>query len=311
VPGSDQLSRGPSQLLVSIGNFGAARPVEPAEPRATCLLLLDLDSLRTRWVDVGCNNEPLVAGLGLCADDDCIYHVSLAKADSRTILTVLERETFGVEGVQQLPEVSDVHSIQRLGDELMVVSTGTDEIVAYHLDGCVATDAHVVWSPTRSGRDTHHVNSLAVIEGEVLCSAFGEKDGDSWTTAKDGYLHNVTTDRRLLAGLRQPHTVTAHHGRLYYCNSQEGTVSSPDGVVAYLAGYSRGLAFGPDGTMYAATSLSRRPDRPAGDSTEFLNLGDPGDLNGRCAVVKVPTARARLEIGLSTAGYEIYDLLMC
>jgi hypothetical protein len=301
---------GDQHVLVSIGNFGAARPDEPEDPRPTCLLRLDVDSQHWRWVDVGCADEPLVAGLGICSDDRYVYHVSLAKTESNAILTVLDRGTLHVQHVQQLPEIADVHSIQRLGNELVVASTGTDEIVGYELDGYVASGGRVVWSPTGSGVDSHHINSLAVIEGRLFCSAFGSREGGSWTTAKNGYVHNVTGDTRVLDGLRQPHSVTFHDGHLYYCNSQEGTVNSAEDVVAHLVGYARGLAFGADGTIYAATSLSRRGTQTTDNTAEFLNLGDPGVLNGRCAVVKIPPGGSRLEMGLSPAGYEIYDLLL-
>ncbi len=258
-------------------------------------------------MDVGCSEEPLIAGLGICADERFIYHASLAKTDHRTVLSVLDRDTLAVLHVQQLPEISDVHSIQRLEDELFVASTGTDEIVAYRMDGCVAKNARVVWSPTGSGTDTHHINSLGQLNGELWCSAFGDRGGESWVTAGNGYVHNVSTDKRLLEGLRQPHSVTFYDGQLYFCNSQAGTVDSSEGTVAFLVGYSRGLAFSSEGTMYAGTSLSRRTTHGA---DEFLNLGNAGLLSGRCAVVKIPPEGSRLEIGLSHAGFEVYDLLL-
>jgi hypothetical protein len=297
-------------LLVSIGNFGGARPVNPEAPRATCLLKLGFDTEIRAWVDVGCSDNPLVAGLGLCTDNRYVYHVSLAKIDSRSILTVLDRRTLNVVHVQALMEVADVHSIQCLGDELIVVSTGTDQIIGYQLDDAVAHSARVLWTPTNSGRDEHHVNSLAVMNDELICSAFGPAEGGTWATAKNGYIQNVTTDTRLVDHLIHPHSVTIHNRQIYYCQSPDGTVSSLDGVVGYFAGYTRGLAFGVDGTMYVGTSLSRRTTQGSSGPIEFHNLGFVGALTGQCAVARVSPTQTRFELSTSAFGLEIYDILV-
>jgi hypothetical protein len=112
----------------------------------------------------------------------------------------------------------------------------------------------------------------------------------------------------LKGGLEQPHSVQGHNGELYFCNSRVGTVESGHGVVAQLAGYSRGLAFA-DGRIFAATSFARR-SKTAGDL--FLNPNDQGSLQGRCAVAAMPTddGEVSIEIGMSRYGFEIYDLLM-
>jgi len=271
---------------------------------------MDLATQRKEWVDIGLG-QPLASGVGLCTDDQFVYHVIVANADFGTHLCVLDRWTLDVVNVQPLPEIDDGHSVLRLSDELMVVSTGTDEIVAYPLRGPEVGPARVVWSPTDSGSDTHHINSLALVGDELLCSAFGPKEDDSWASARNGYIRNVTAGTILLSGLRQPHSATWHDDQLFLCNSLEGSVNRNDEVVAYLYGYTRGLAFGPDGTLYAGTSLSRRPPRESEDAGLFQNPGHDGELHGQCALVTMNVQGAnRLEMAIAPFGNEIYDIVV-
>lgn len=291
------------QLLVSIQNVAL-------DPRPSCLLRMDVMTQRKEWIDVGLG-QPLASGLGIWSDDRYVYHVCIANSDFGTYLTVLDRESLQVLHVQQLAEVVDGHSVVRFGEEMIVVSTGTDEIIGYRLHGFELGAMRVVWTPTGSGTDTHHVNSLAVANGELLCSAFGPKEDDSWATARNGYVRNVTTDTVLVSGLRQPHSASWHDGQLFVCNSLEGSVNTNDGVVAFLYGYTRGLTFSRDGTMYVGTSLSRRPPRATDDTGVFRNPGDPGDLHGQCAVIQMAEHGGhRLEMNMAPFGNEIYDIVV-
>jgi hypothetical protein len=293
-----------ASLLVSFCNVAT-------DPRPSSLLLLDPHTQRGQWVDVG-TTEPLVSGAGICADDRYVYHVSITQAGFRSVLTILDRETLQVVSVQELHEVSDAHSLQRREDDIFVVSTGTDEVLSYRLRGNEVTDPQVVWTPTGAKSDTHHINSIVVADGEVLCSAFGAREHDSWSTAQNGYIHNITTDTMVVTGLRQPHSASWNEAELYFCNSVEGTVNTvTDGVIAYLVGYSRGLAFGPDEKMFAGTSLSRRPTQPTGEGDLFLNPTGEGEVAGRCAVIEMSTRPThRVETSLGIYGREIYDLLL-
>jgi len=291
------------QLLVSIPNVAAF-------PRASCLMRLNVETQGKEWIDIGFG-DLLASGSGIYADDRFVYHLYIAKTDFSTNLTILDRATFEVLHVQRLPEVSDGHSLCRVGDELLVVSTGTDQILAYPMSGFALGSPREVWSPTDSGTDTHHVNSLAFMDGELFCSAFGPKEGESWSTARTGYVRNVTSGATLLEGLRQPHSATWHDGVLYVCNSAEGSVTADDEPVAYLSGYARGLSFGPDGTLYTGTSLARRPTQPTDGAGVFDNPKGEGALHGQCAVIHMaPGGTNRFEIAIPPFGNEIYDILV-
>ncbi len=279
------------------------------QPRRSGLFQLDLATGSLEEVDVGCADGLVVSGVGICADESRIYHLSITAQGFATCLSVLDRESLELLAVQTLPEVLDGHSIARLGDDLFVVSTGRDEIVAYEMQESRATNPRVVWSPTGSRADTHHLNSVAVADGEVVCSGFGWKEHDSWRTAKNGYVYNLTRGETTLEGLQQPHSTAWWKGRLYYCNSQQGTVNADGEVVTRVPGYSRGLAFASDGTMYAASSVSRHP-APGADAA-FGNPDDPGPLTGRCAILEYlqDEERASREMSVGQA-LEIYDLYL-
>ena len=291
------------ELLLSFANVAS-------HPRPSCLLRVNIATQHGEWIDVGLG-ELLASGVGICADDRYLYHVLVANSDFSTYVSVLDRQSLQVVNVQRLPEIDDGHSVVRLEDELIVVSSGTDQIFAYPLDGFELGPSRILWSPTDSGRDTHHVNSLTNVDGELICSAFGPKENDSWASAESGYVYNVTTGQLVLDGLRQPHSVTWHGEELFFCNSREGTVNTREAVVAYLYGYSRGLSFGPDGVMYVGTSVSRRPVQAADDAVVFLNPGDTGDLHGQCAVIQMnEMGTNRLEMAMAPFGNEIYDIFV-
>jgi hypothetical protein len=291
------------QLLISIANVASV-------PRPSCLLRFDAVTRHGDWIDIGFG-QLLASGVGIRADDKFVYHVYIANDGFTTHLTILDRESLQVVHVQPLPEVVDGHSLLHYEEELVVVSTGTDQVIAYPLNGSKLGDARVLWSPTDSGTDTQHINSLTVANGELICSAFGPKDNDSWATARNGYIRNLSTDTVLIDGLRQPHSATWHHGRIFFCNSLEGSVNNDEDVVAYLFGYSRGLTFGPDGTMYTATSLARQPPRQTDDTAFFRNPSDEGELHGQCALIQMTEAgTSRLEISMTEFGCEIYDIVV-
>ena len=237
---SDSRSGAGAELLVSICNV-------PFDPRPSCLLRMNTTTYATEPVDVGFTDPLVLSGVGLCEDENYIFHVSLALPDINTPppvpgyqpelvtqLSVLSKRDFTVMNVQALPEIYDCHSIIRNEDMLYVVSTDTDEVFSYRLRDFEAMDPQLVWTPSGAGQDLHHVNSIAVADGDVVCSAFGPKDGETWATSTHGYIHNVSTDARILEGLHQPHSVTWSPQGFYFCNSRLGTVNLENEVIAQI-----------------------------------------------------------------------------
>lgn len=299
---ADSIVPKPGDLLVSVCNVAAY-------PRHSCLLFVDLQDGRVNPVDVGAGSNWLVSGCGICADDTFIYHLTVAQHEFASWLTVMDRATLEFVYAQRLGEVIDGHSIVRYQDGLLVASSGTDEIISYRLDGHKAVEPSTFWSPTGAHKDTHHVNSVTVADGDVVCSAFGPKDDRGWATAKNGYLFNVTQDLQLTSGLQQPHSIAWHEGELFFCNSQCGSVNTLDRVVTTLDGYSRGLAFARDRRMYAATSVARHPVTSSNDGAVFGNPSDPGEFAGRSSIVAFLEGPEKCaDLTMVDYAREIYDL---
>lgn len=300
------------KILISIMNMaGKTRP--------STLLLFDPESIDAKWIPVG-SDGPFASGIGIWVDDDRVFHTWVAD-DGRfsSWLTVFDRDTFAIRHMQPLPDITDGHSIVRIGDDLVIASTGTDEIVSYRLEGDRAVDPKVVWTPTGSGSDTHHVNSLLYLDGQLFCSAFGPRESAqyTWASALNGYAYNVTTGEKIVEGLHQPHTLAFPDGQFWWCQSPAGKISNQGGTVAWLAGYSRGLAFDTDGTWYSGTSLGRRRSRArasakAGSDAAFHNLHDKDRrmITGRCAVIRFGADEARTEFSLAQWADEIYDVVL-
>ncbi len=298
---SDPLGSPRPELLISICN-------KAVDPQPTCLLRMDAVTQHYEWVDIGLGGDRAVSGVGICGDESRIFHLSAIETTLATRLSVLDRATLQVLAVQSLPEIQDPHSICRRGDEVFIASTGTDEVISYQLVGNELANPRTYWSPTNSRADTHHINSVAVADGDILCSAFGGGGAEtSWRTTTEGYIYNIDRDAVVKDGLGQPHTVCPYRDELLFCNSRTGTVETTTTILAYLAGYSRGLAVGPS-TIYAGSSFARR-SKTAGDV--FLNPSDEGPLRSRCALVQLPTDEdLRVEVGMTGLGYEIYDILV-
>jgi hypothetical protein len=130
-------------------------------------------------------------------------------------------------------------------DTLAVVSTLTNAIL--WLDA----DLRVVgrWAAPGTG-DCWHLNSLTVVDGRLIASAFGrfgEHRGWSAPGARDGagIVFDVETGEDILTGLTAPHDPLYTDGRWYVCNSgtQELWVLEDGRAVdrVALGGWTRGL----------------------------------------------------------------------
>ena len=298
---------GATQLLISLCDVLASL-------RQTCLIRMDLLTRRMHWVDIGFDRRVVASGKGIALDDASLFHLSLVRSPEGvddTFLTVLDRGSFDVVHRQPLPEVRDGHSLLRHEDRLYVASTGTDEVWVYRLDGVRATEPELVWTPTGSGSDTHHVNSIAMVDGELCVTAIGPKLEGTWMASRNGYIWNLTRSTELASGLWQPHSLTWHEGQFWFCNSQVGTLNAETGPLVQFTGYSRGLAFVSGGPTFIGTSVGRRPrNDPLRGHDVFHNPWTGGEPRGRCAVVMISPGGVRTEIGMTDWGSEIYDLLL-
>ena len=257
-----------------------------------------------------------ISGRGLTQDAKTLYVAFADGADS--FLAFFDKDELTLREMVRLPGVLDVHSICLHEGAIFAVSTGTDELVRVTF-GTGGASVETIWSPTNSHSEQHHLNSVISYRGELLCSAFGQRTGDSWIDARDGYVYNVSAGECLVRGLYHPHSLAELGGRLYLCESASSAIrpivfsgaSRADLGPALngLDGYVRGLAFSPDGTGLVGTSVGRY----AGQVGHVVSSGDNerGRRMGRCAVQFVDprtetVGQSRLEF--SAVSDEIYDI---
>lgn len=288
-----------SKVLASLCNL--------PQPATSGLILADLGTGAFRLLDMGMP-ENIKTCTGLALAEGRVYAIGVTAAEVH-YLAALESDTFTKLFTCQLTHVRDVHSILVAHDALYVVSTGTDTVLRYDLLPDGLSNPVVAWQASSEGRDTHHVNSIALWNGDVVISAFGPKTGATWSTATRGYIHNLTQNRRVVESIYQPHSLCAANGELYYCESARGRIYSVSGACLEVGGYVRGLAFSSSGQFVVGTSVARKVSKSSGIVS---NPGDPGEPSGKCALVVCTLGtdgpKRLAETSLAAYGSEIYDV---
>jgi hypothetical protein len=147
-----------------------------------------------------------------------------------------------------------------------------------------------------------------------MCTAFGPKSGERWSTALDGYAIDIESGDIVWRGVEHPHSLTAGADDLYVAESRRGRVRGRQhGRRIEVEGYPRGLAFAVDGLMVVGISRGRNRSRSLGT---IENAADPGDEAGASGVVVIePTGPASVAgsiryLNLSAFGPEVYDVLL-
>lgn len=290
-----------SKVLASLCNM--------PQSHTSGLVLADLATGESRLLDMGLP-EIIKTCTGLAQWGGRVYAMGVT-AEGVHYLTALASDTFAILFTCQLAGLRDAHSILADREALYVVSTGTDSVIRYDLLPDGLSNPVVAWQATSEGRDTHHVNSIALWNGDVVISAFGPKTGATWSTAAAGYIHNLTQNRRVAENIYQPHSLCASNGDLYYCESARGRIYSVSGGCLEVGGYLRGLAFSATGQFVVGTSAARKISKSSGIVN---NPADPGEPSGTCTLaayaVNAGKPLKQAELGLASLGSEIYDVLV-
>jgi hypothetical protein len=237
-------------------------------------------------------------------------HVYAIIQDQERHLAVFDRTTMALCGAPSLPEMADAHSLWVDGESLYVVSTGTDEVVRIGMNGSEIGSHEVYWRPDTDAprADVHHLNAILGFGGDLFVSGFGRKSGATWSSARDGFIVNVTEQRVVASGIEHPHSLVMLGDSLAFCESRRSTVQViGDPRMQQLPGYTRGMCVAGE-TLYVATSTGRRVSKSTG---LVNNADDPGAPHGGCAICRLSATSLAVEeiIDLSNYGYEIYDLL--
>ncbi len=289
------------KLLVSLCNLPVASD--------TAVLQLDVDTLEVSAVNLGAT-IPIKTCTGLARDDTRVY-VLCADAEGKFHLAALRTGDLKPLFFQHLPEIIDGHSILVNGGRLYIASTGNDAIISYRLGQAGMNDPDIFWRVAGSRADTHHINGLALWHGDMVMSAFGPKSGQTWSTASNGYLFNLTQNTCLAENLYQPHSVKAWGGELYYCESVRGSITCLGKATWETGGYTRGLEFIAGDTVAVGCSKARKVSKATG---LINNPADPGQSSGECEInfFRLSTSAGIIRLtGKSLNEYapEFYDVL--
>jgi GT2 family glycosyltransferase len=230
-------------------------------------------------------------------------------AEGRFYIAGLQKRDLAPIFYQNLPEAKDIHSIFAWNNRLYVVSTGTDEVLAYDILHNKLDNYQVIWRASLEKSDTHHVNSIVECNGDLFVSAFGPKSGKLWSSALYGYIHNITRDIRIKDDIYHPHSLSAQNDQLYYCESHNGTLCSLYNQILQLSGYSRGVGWISDEEVCITTSIGRKVSRSTG---QIGNPADPGDPAGKCGLTiqNIKSGKTLASIDFSWFGPEVYDVLV-
>ena len=128
--------------------------------------------------------------------------------------------------------VPDIHDVL-LGDDVhYVVGTQGNEVVKLDRGG---SELQRFSFPGES--DSWHVNCLVQFGGRVLFSAFGDyREHRAYKVAPtgSGFVQDLYTGERLIAGLSQPHSMVKVGFNLLLANSSEGEIHEYDAAFKLL-----------------------------------------------------------------------------
>lgn len=188
---------------------------------------------------------------------------------------------------KHVADLGDIHDVIALDGYLYVVGTTRNEVVKFDEYG----NELFRWRMPGAD-DSQHLNCLAVWDGRVVYSAFGEFSdhrGYKGKTAEQGFVKDLETGKVLISGLSQPHSVIQHGKNLLLANSdiKELCEFSPEGVLVRskkLPGYTRGV-WVKQNVIYVGLSRSRNTDILSLDTATVVALDcDSLEEIGRIAI---------------------------
>jgi len=230
--------------------------------------------------------------------------------DGETHIFPLSEKDFQPVRYQRLPEIKDPHSMLFYDSYIYVVSTGTDRVIRYkYQDNSLLVDPEVVWCASNRKADTHHINSIISFEGEILISAFGPKSSKKWTSAKNGYIYNISQGKVLVENIYHPHTISVRNGDIYYCESRTSEFHSINkGYIDKFNGYLRGVTWLSDEFVCIGSS-NRGKNNIVRKLLTRITKKDFIHGSSKLYLYNVRSKQILDIVDLSSNGPEVYDLL--
>ncbi len=138
----------------------------------------------------------------------------------------------------------DIHDVLCHENSIYLVGTKKNEIVKLDRDG-----SEVKRWVFDGDDDSCHINCLGIWNKRVVFSAFGEfreSRGYKGNTIAAGYIQDLITGKKLVAGLSQPHSIVPYGQNVLVANSEEMEIReyAPSGNlirVRKMEGYTRGI----------------------------------------------------------------------
>lgn len=163
--------------------------------------------------------------------------------------------------------------------------------------------------PGSSGdEDETHLNAVEIVDGNLCVSGFGNKEADTWLSAKSGFIYNIERAEYLVKDIYHPHSLLQDSGATWIAESSKSRLRSSAGdEITFPSGYIRGLAMGDD-RLYAGASRRRR----VSESTGIVNPRIHGDFEGVCCIYRVTKGSPEPEVlvDFSEVRNEIFELLL-
>jgi hypothetical protein len=225
-------------------------------------------------------------------------------------MVVLDR-AFRVRKWYDLEDVNDLHGIASFGGEIIAVSSGTNQVMAF--DPRTRT-LRVIWASSESLSDTLHLNDVTVRDKAVFCSRFGARGAQA---ARNGDVFDVITGERAVSHLREPHSVFADGNDLFVLESATGDLlRSRPGIaprrICGIQGYPRGLAINSEHYVIGKSGYRHVSRHRLGDSRQapltHSAAAEAALLESGIYFVDRATLAARF-IDTTSLGHEIYQIL--
>jgi len=207
-----------------------------------------------------------------------------------------------------LSEVQDPHSIVVRGHEALIACSVRNRLISLDLK----TGAErCVFAARDDDVDIVHLNGVAVRDGHVLVSMFGEQAMEG---KRLGCVIDVETNQIIADAISEPHSPVVAGGDLYVLGSAEGKLyryGQAQPAIRSFGGYLRGLSVTPDSIVVGRSGWRAARRRLGGLRKPPAPHKDPhGNAWQRSAFIRVHRASQLIEtIDASFFGPEIYDIV--
>ncbi|MGQ7932868.1 DUF4915 domain-containing protein [Paraburkholderia sp. D1E] len=284
-----------------------------AKPVGHALALFDCDTNAFEWIDLSDVPLPVYGATGVCRVGD-VYYAALQVRAPGTLGTLLAQFD-GAGRLQRtaaLAQVQDAHSLLWWNGELLLVSSGTNQVFA--IDWAPDSEPRTrVFFERDPGADTLHMNSLQAFDGRVYLSMFGCKPSASGQEAADGQVLDLNAGGAVVRrGLQHPHSLFVDGMSLCCVNSRTSTLIHVAGPTPpreiSLHGYVRGARVEGE-RLFVGTSMLRTGSKSRG-TTEVVDNASAVRNGGGCGLQEVEMASGvQRWHDLSAFGAELYDVL--